>query len=541
MSDKMRGIPFKTLLENALWECRKQKSLFHVPVHEASSNCMQLAGRPLSVPIGPAAGPHTQLAQNLLAGFAAGARVFELKTVQIMEGKELGIVKPCIYVDGEAYNTEWSTELTVAEAAEEYIKGYVAIWLLTREFGWDCNFQFHVSVGYDLAGIQSPKIDTFLNTMKDASGSAFWAQCLHEAECALPLFEHVDAAYIRRIDPHISNVVTLSTMHGCPSDEIERIASYLIEEKGFHTYIKCNPTLIGYRSVRSLLDQLGYGYMVFDTTHFEHDMKLEDAVDMIHRLMRLAEKKGLSFGVKLTNTFPVEIRHGELSGDAMYMSGKPLFPLAIHVAKALSEATCGRLPISFSGGIDPHNIASVLACGIAPVTVATLLLKTGGYQNLTRLAALVPDKIPHQVDCEKLRALCDAILSDPYYQKQEKKSRARNQTAPPAACFKCKNCVDVCPNRANFPLPDLKSAIHMDSYCNECGNCACLCPFGYVPYRDKFTYFDTLEDFESSQNDGFFGHEKYRYLGQTGTDFSALPEEMRQVIDVFLNQGGQNV
>ena len=541
MSDKMRGIPFKTLLENALWEYRKQKSLFHVPVHEASSNCMQLAGRPLSVPIGPAAGPHTQLAQNLLAGFAAGARVFELKTVQIMEGKELGIVKPCIYVDGEAYNTEWSTELTVAEAAEEYIKGYVAIWLLAREFGWDCNFQFHVSVGYDLAGIQSPKIDTFLNTMKDASGSAFWAQCLHEAECALPLFEHVDAAYIRRIDPHISNVVTLSTMHGCPSDEIERIASYLIEEKGFHTYIKCNPTLIGYRSVRSLLDQLGYGYMVFDTTHFEHDMKLEDAVDMIHRLMRLAEKKGLSFGVKLTNTFPVEIRHGELSGDAMYMSGKPLFPLAIHVAKALSEATSGRLPISFSGGIDPHNIASVLACGIAPVTVATLLLKTGGYQNLTRLAALVTDRIPHQVDCEKLRALCDSILSDPYYQKQEKKSRARNQTAPPAACFKCKNCVDVCPNRANFPLPDLKSAIHMDSYCNECGNCACLCPFGYVPYRDKFTYFDTLEDFESSQNDGFFGHEKYRYLGQTGTDVSALPEEVRQVIDVFLNQGGQNV
>ena len=223
------------------------------------------------------------------------------------------------------------------------------------------------------------------------------------------------------------------------------------------------------------------------------------------------------------------------------MSGKPLFPLAIHVAKALSEATSVQIVDLLRAGFDPHNIASVLACGIAPVTVATLLLKTGGYQNLTRLAALVPDRIPHQVDCEKLRALCDSILSDPYYQKQEKKSRARNQTAPPAACFKCKNCVDVCPNRANFPLPDLKSAIHMDSYCNECGNCACLCPFGYVPYRDKFTYFDTLEDFESSQNDGFFGHEKYRYLGQTGTDVSALPEEVRQVIDVFLNQGGQNV
>ena len=93
MSDKMRGIPFKILLETTVLEYRTRKSLYYVPMHdELAAGKMMLAGKPLSVPVGPAAGPHTQLAQNLLAGFAAGARVFELKTVQIMEGEELGIV-----------------------------------------------------------------------------------------------------------------------------------------------------------------------------------------------------------------------------------------------------------------------------------------------------------------------------------------------------------------------------------------------------------------------------------------------------------------
>ncbi|MDR3765430.1 MAG: selenate reductase [Butyricicoccus sp.] len=537
MSDTMRGVAFPELLKCALAEYRKSQSFYHVPVRKvAREDSMQFAGRPLSLPVGPAAGPHTQLAQNLIAGFAAGARVFELKTVQILEGEALEIQKPCIYVDDEAYNIEWSTELTVQEAAEEYIKGYLALLLLAKECGLDGDFQFHISVGYDLAGIQSPKIDWFLNTMQDASSSPFWQTCLQQAEACLPLFERVDAAFLHSINPHVSNFVTLSTMHGCPADEIEQIAAYLIERKGFHTYIKCNPTLIGYDKVRKLLNDLGYGYVSFDHSHFEHDMKLPDAVAMIGRLQRLAQAHGVTFGVKLTNTFPVQIRHEELAGDAMYMSGKPLFPLAIQVACTLSQATEGCLPISFSGGIDTHNIQAVLSCGIAPVTVATLLLKAGGYRNLTRLADLVRASIPQQVDVAKLEALCQSILQDPYYRKTEGKKKQVPPSTPPTACFRCHNCVDVCPNRANVPLPGLKAAVHLDSYCNECGNCACLCPFGYIPYRDKFTYFEAEVDFAASMNDGFLNREKYRLNGVVSTDFSALPEELQRVVDTFLAQ-----
>ena len=40
--------------------------------------------------------------------------------------------------------------------------------------------------------------------------------------------------------------------------EIERIASYLIEEKGLHTFVKCNPTILGYETARAILDSMGY-------------------------------------------------------------------------------------------------------------------------------------------------------------------------------------------------------------------------------------------------------------------------------------------
>ena len=48
-------------------------------------------------------------------------------------------------------------------------------------------------------------------------------------------------------------------MHGCPPDEIERIARYLLEERGLHTVVKLNPTLLGKERVLDILhDRLGF-------------------------------------------------------------------------------------------------------------------------------------------------------------------------------------------------------------------------------------------------------------------------------------------
>ncbi len=47
--------------------------------------------------------------------------------------------------------------------------------------------------------------------------------------------------------------MTLSTMHGCPPDEIERIARYMLEERKLHTIVKMNPTLLGKDEVLDIL------------------------------------------------------------------------------------------------------------------------------------------------------------------------------------------------------------------------------------------------------------------------------------------------
>ena len=146
----------------------------------------------------------------------------------------------------------------------------------------------------------------------------------------------------------------------------------------------------------------------------------------------------------------------------------------------------------------------------------------------------MPESVPSKVDVAKLTALCDALVADDYYHKKADRPRPARPESFPEACYKCRNCVDVCPNRANYPIPELKMAIHIDAYCNECGNCACLCPIGIIPYKDKFTLFSCEEDFNDSINDGFLGREKYRWHGQVGTDFALLPEELRRAIDVVL-------
>ena len=137
-------------------------------------------------------------------------------------------------------------------------------------------------------------------------------------------FKNVDEEYIRSISSNVSNSITESTLHGCPPAEIERIATYLITEKHLNTFIKCNPTLLGYEYARKRLDGLGFDYIAFDDHHFVEDLQWADAVPMLHRLYDLCQEKGLEFGVKITNTFPVDVTRNELPSNEMYMAGRAL-------------------------------------------------------------------------------------------------------------------------------------------------------------------------------------------------------------------------
>lgn len=455
MSDIMTCMPFEQLLHWIIEEHETKHTVFgvHTPYVADPAKAQTIFERKLETPIGPAAGPNSQLAQNIVASYYAGSRFFELKTVQIMDGAELAacVNKPCIKADDECYNCEWSTELYVPQAQEEYIKAWFLLAFMAKEYGLGAmdGYQFNISVGYDLAGIKSEKIDTFIESMKDASETETFKQCKEVLLAHVGEFKNVTREDIEAISPLICNSATISTLHGCPPQEIESIANYLLTEKKMHTFIKCNPTLLGYEFARETLDQMGYDYVAFGRFHFEDDLQYVDAVPMLQRLMKLSSDLNLEFGVKITNTFPVDVKAGALPSEEMYMSGKSLYPLSISLAAKLSEEFDGKLRIAYSGGADAFNIDRIVGTGVWPVTVATTILKPGGYQRLKQMAEILDAqgmKAFEGIDVEALNQVAKAAITDKHHVKPAKLpgSRKSEEKVPLLDCYTAP-CEDACP------------------------------------------------------------------------------------------------
>ncbi len=457
MSERMTPIPFPKLMNWLFSERDAHGAVFGVqkPFVMRGGKKLPLFQETIETPFGPAAGPNTQLAQNIIAAYYAGARFFELKTVQKMDGEELAacINRPCILAEDEGYNCEWSTELTVPQAFEEYVKAWFALKLISRKWnlGDPCGFAFNMSVGYDLAGVKTEKLDRFIEGMKDASDTPIWKECVEYALAAFP----EDADYIESISPHICMGVTVSTLHGCPPQEIEAIASYLIQEKGLNTFVKCNPTILGYDFARKTLDAMGYDYIVFDGHHFREDLQYADAVPMFRRLSALAAKNGLEFGLKLSNTFPVDVKANELPSEEMYMSGRALFPLTIEMARRMAEEFDGKLRLSYSGGADQNNVKALFEAGVWPITMATTILKPGGYARMTQIAETLEAcayKPFAGVDAAAVAALSLAARTDLRYRKPEKPLPPRKlaEKVPLLDCFTAP-CKGGCPIGQDIP------------------------------------------------------------------------------------------
>jgi putative selenate reductase len=438
MSDIMRPVPFEGLLERIFGEYKANRSIFEIAegqfYRKADDRLIKVFGETCATPLGPAAGPHTQLAQNIVTAWLTGGRFIELKTVQIMD--RLEIAKPCIDAADECYNTEWSTEYTLPKAYDEYLKAWFALHLLEEVFdprleGQAKSFSFNMSVGYNLDGIRQPPMQAFIDGMVDARSHPKFAEFLRTLE----RWVH-DDAFIRdlglesrkarlqslpgRISSKIARGVTLSTMHGCPPHEIEAICRYMLEEKSLNTFVKLNPTLLGFERVREILDACGFDYLEIKPESFAHDLQLDQAKAMLRRLMALGRDKGLSFGVKLTNTLGAVNRKGVLPAEEFYMSGRALFPLSINVAAILAREFDGELPVSYSGGASLFNVRDIFDTGIRPITMATDLLKPGGYLRLLECVKALDRSDRWQmdrIDVARLEALAAQAISAEYTQK----------------------------------------------------------------------------------------------------------------------------
>jgi putative selenate reductase len=381
--------PFPHLLRRMLRESEREAKIFDLPARRFwrgpadLDTSVVVHGHRTANPVGPAAGPHGQMAQNILLSWLAGGRFIELKTVQIND--RLAIPRPCIDMETVGYNVEWSQELRLAESLREYVKGSMLIHVARAEglLGRPDDpardeTVLDLSVGYDLAGVRSPAVRSWVASMKDARAE------VEALRSEIPAELH----RLRDLDfrTALSDQVTLSTFHGCPAGEIEAIAVFLMEEMGLHVTVKLNPTLLGKDAVDGLLhDVLGCVDVETRSEDFERDLQWAQALEMTDRLTERARGLGREFRLKLSNTLVVRNHRSFFpSGEAaMYLSGAPLHVITLGLVERFR---CSRpqVPLSFSAGVDNRNFADCVALGLAPVTVCSDLLKPGGYGRLPK-------------------------------------------------------------------------------------------------------------------------------------------------------------
>jgi putative selenate reductase len=340
-------------------------------------------GHRAATPVGPAAGPHSQLAQNLVLSWLAGARLIELKTVQLND--QLTIPRPCIHAPNVGFNVEWSQELRIGDSLREYIRGLMLIEILKKANVTHVEDPqragetlFDVSVGYDLKGLKSEAITGWLRSVKDASSIV---EALRN-EIPDEFKSYRELSFPRQL----SDSITLSTFHGCPAGEIEGMCEYLMGELGFHVIVKMNPPMLGKDRLEYLLyDKLGYRDLEVNPNVYASTIKFEEATTMCHRLESFAAARGLGFGVKFSNTLEV-INKGEFlpaTEKVKYLSGQPLYVLAMNLMGEWRKVF-PTMPVSFSAGIDQHNVSEAVASGLLPVTTCTDLLRPGGYGRLPK-------------------------------------------------------------------------------------------------------------------------------------------------------------
>jgi putative selenate reductase len=419
-----------------------------------------------------------------------------------------------------------------------------------------------MSVGYNLEGIQSKRVRSWIHSMQNA------APLIEDlrAELAGEFQQYRDLPF----PTSISDTISLSTFHGCPANEIEGIVTFLLADMGCHVCIKLNPTLLGQDEVAHLLhDVLGYREIQLHPPAFENDLHFDEALDLIPRLQRVAGQHGRSLSLKFTNTLVVKNHKQVFGDDVMYLSGAPLHVLAMNLVRKFRAQMRDPIPISFSGGLDAHNMAAAVAMNFVPVTTCTDLLRPGGYARLSRyldnlgaemqrvgalnIAEFVQRYRGQGGDVHTAGLLNTPILAaeataNPRY------AWERNQGVPRKIgsklwlydCINCDKCVPVCPNDANFAYETRPVTIEYDNFellttewdrpspfvvcqpafrripggilrvmkahqlanyadaCNDCGNCDIFCPEDGGPQVEKPRFFGSRETYQADSGANAF-------------------------------------
>ena len=537
----------------------KRMTIFDLPLRKmyvpdpTLDTTVKFHGRVAATPVGPAAGPQTQMAQNIALSWLGGSRIMELKTVQIDD--HLAINRPCIDMTNVGYNIEFSQELRLNESIHEYVAGMMLVEMLKAsnllnfppsQFDKTSTI-YDFSLGYNLAGISAQPIREFIASLRNAK------KHIDKLRMEIPdrWKQYRDLPY----PDEISNTITLSTFHNCPPTEIEKICHFLLTEIGMGVVVKMNPTMLGLDELNYLLhDRLGFHDIQVNKKAIDAGLRFDDGIEMMRRLRETGRKLGLTVGVKFSNTLEV-INHKTFfpKDEIMNLSGLPLHVIALRLVERWRQNYGPDCPISFSAAVDKHNFANCVACGFVPITTCSDLLKAGGYGRLfeymknlegemkTRGVDNIGDFIlqregNEQAALEHAKNNRDEAVNyagflniGPIWSRtvaDERYTAEKNMAVPKRIdsklrlydCINCDKCIPVCPNDANFyyevdPVeikftnyswdggrlqPTDQGVLKIErkhqianfaDWCNECGNCDTFCPEYGGPFIQKPSFF----------------------------------------------------
>ncbi len=537
-------VPFAVLLRRLAAEGRRGGSVYGLPATSwwvpapGLDLSATLPGGPAATPVGPADGPQTQLAANVVVAWLAGGRVVELRTVE--EGARSPAAARTIHAAGAVLRTEGGAGLEPEAALREYAKAACLVEVLraTRAFGRldasALDTLFDAGVRGDLEGISSPAVQGFLDGLADPT--ALYDELREEVPD--------DLAAWRDLSPPVplASSITFEPSRGCPGDEVEPVLRHLMT-RGLAVWLKLSPALLGREAVEELLHRrLGYRQLALLPDAFDDGLAWDETVPLIERLRETSRATGVPFGVKLARPLPVRrdpALFPSATGTALELSGPPLHLLALALLERLRAAVGPDLPVSFSAGADAGNLADTLACGVAPVTLGEDLLKPGGAGRLAlalraleaAMSAAGARTLPELLRAapRDAGAFAAAVAASPRYRAAAAGGAPGEEAAslPVHDCSGCDVCLSVCPNAAfftyrsepvevvtvlataapggrvtlgpgrGFVIRGSEQTAVVADLCDDCGSCVPFCPEEGEPQHVKERVFLGLGAWEA--------------------------------------------
>lgn len=562
---RLISAPFRDLVTRLYREPAAQGTLFELPRQAwyrpgpgGPDLTVDFLGARVGNPLGVAAGPRTQMAQNLLLSYVAGGRILEL-----------------------------SREHGVTDALPEYVAGSMLIEVFRQQHeltggqldGLAGAVVYNVRVGADLAGVRSDETRRFLDGMR-AAGTV-----IERLRAEIP--RQFGPARERGYPTRIAETVRVSLLPACSAEQIEKTAELLIAEHDFNVVVEVSPAMLGRERLEHLLcGAAGDAELRVDPEVFASGVSFDEAVELCRRLMRIAGERGRRVGFDFSDTLRSPGHRESVAaakGDTELV-GRWRRAVAMTLADELRKVVGPQVPVSLGAGVDRDDFASAVACGSVPVGVSTNRLGPGDYWRLPSCLDALTQEMEEldavdinefvlrrfgQAEDARRRAavgLGSSAGADELHRaavawagllntsivvrlaREDRRHGAGEQRGAPALAASraetgdgtvCDERLTVCPNAANFAYPtpvvsfdyhdvivepdgswhegpehrfeitaDMQIACYAD-FCDECSNCDMFRPEYDESYIDKPSFFGSVESWrQAAPRDGFVVREQ---------------------------------